>query len=58
MAKSLDAPGSAIALGGDGFHDWPSAGLLLLHGLERTVRSHYAQGLFGEAAWRRWALIS
>ncbi len=28
--------------------------LLLLHGLEGTVRSHYAQGLLGEAARRRW----
>lgn len=29
--------------------------LLLLHGLEGTVRSHYAQGLLGEAARRGWA---
>jgi uncharacterized protein len=28
--------------------------LLLLHGLEGTVRSHYAQGLLNEAARRRW----
>ncbi|MBA3467713.1 MAG: alpha/beta fold hydrolase [Gemmatimonadaceae bacterium] len=28
--------------------------LLLLHGLEGTVRSHYAQGLLGEAARRKW----
>jgi uncharacterized protein len=29
--------------------------LMLLHGLEGTVRSHYAQGLLGEAARRGWA---
>lgn len=29
--------------------------LLLLHGLEGTVRSHYAQGLLNEAARRGWA---
>ena len=29
--------------------------LILLHGLEGTVRSHYAQGLLGEASRRRWA---
>lgn len=29
--------------------------LLLLHGLEGTVRSHYAQGLLAEAARRGWA---
>lgn len=29
--------------------------LILLHGLEGTVRSHYAQGLLGEAARRGWA---
>lgn len=28
--------------------------LLVLHGLEGTVRSHYAQGLLGEAARRKW----
>jgi predicted alpha/beta-fold hydrolase len=28
--------------------------LLLLHGLEGTVRSHYAQGLLNEAARREW----
>src|SRR4051812_40067368 len=28
--------------------------LLLLHGLEGTVRSHYAQGLLNEAARRGW----
>ena len=28
--------------------------VLLLHGLEGTVRSHYAQGLLNEAARRRW----
>ncbi len=28
--------------------------VLLLHGLEGTVRSHYAQGLLSEAARRRW----
>src|SRR5215211_3777831 len=29
--------------------------LLILHGLEGTVRSHYAQGLMAEAARRGWA---
>ena len=29
--------------------------LVLLHGLEGTIRSHYAQGLLGEAARRGWA---
>ena len=29
--------------------------LILLHGLEGTIRSHYAQGLLGEAARRGWA---
>lgn len=29
--------------------------LILLHGLEGTARSHYAQGLLGEAARRGWA---
>ena len=29
--------------------------MLLLHGLEGTIRSHYAQGLLGEAARRGWA---
>jgi predicted alpha/beta-fold hydrolase len=29
--------------------------LLLLHGLEGTIRSHYAQGLLNEAARRGWA---
>jgi len=29
--------------------------LILLHGLEGTVRSHYAQGLLGEASRRGWA---
>lgn len=29
--------------------------LLLLHGLEGSARSHYAQGLLGEAARRGWA---
>jgi predicted alpha/beta-fold hydrolase len=29
--------------------------LVLLHGLEGTVRSHYAQGLLGEARRRGWA---
>jgi len=29
--------------------------LVLLHGLEGTVRSHYAQGLLGEAKRRGWA---
>ena len=29
--------------------------LVLLHGLEGTVRSHYAQGLLGEAARRGWS---
>lgn len=29
--------------------------VILLHGLEGTVRSHYAQGLLGEAARRGWA---
>lgn len=29
--------------------------LLILHGLEGTVRSHYAQGLLAEAARRGWA---
>ncbi|HYS69010.1 MAG TPA: hypothetical protein VEM14_02135, partial [Gemmatimonadaceae bacterium] len=28
--------------------------VLLLHGLEGTVRSHYAQGLLNEAARRGW----
>ena len=28
--------------------------LLLLHGLEGTVRSHYAQALLNEAARREW----
>jgi predicted alpha/beta-fold hydrolase len=28
--------------------------VLLLHGLEGTVRSHYAQGLLNEAARRKW----
>jgi uncharacterized protein len=28
--------------------------VLLLHGLEGTIRSHYAQGLLNEAARRRW----
>ena len=34
-------------------HDAPR--LLILHGLEGTVRSHYAQGLLSEAARRGWA---
>jgi predicted alpha/beta-fold hydrolase len=34
-------------------HDVPR--LLILHGLEGTVRSHYAQGLLGEARKRGWA---
>lgn len=29
--------------------------LILLHGLEGTIRSHYAQGLLAEAARRGWA---
>lgn len=29
--------------------------LLILHGLEGTIRSHYAQGLLSEAQKRRWA---
>lgn len=29
--------------------------VVLLHGLEGTVRSHYAQGLLGEAARRGWS---
>jgi uncharacterized protein len=29
--------------------------LLILHGLEGTIRSHYAQGLLGEARSRGWA---
>src|SRR5262249_23107076 len=29
--------------------------LVILHGLEGTPRSHYARGLFLEAAQRRWA---
>ncbi len=29
--------------------------LILLHGLEGTIRSHYAQGLLGEAVRRGWA---
>lgn len=29
--------------------------LLVLHGLEGTIRSHYAQGLLGEARRRGWA---
>jgi predicted alpha/beta-fold hydrolase len=29
--------------------------LLVLHGLEGTIRSHYAQGLLNEAAQRGWA---
>lgn len=29
--------------------------LLILHGLEGTIRSHYAQGLLGEARNRGWA---
>jgi len=29
--------------------------LLILHGLEGTIRSHYAQGLLGEARRRGWA---
>jgi predicted alpha/beta-fold hydrolase len=28
--------------------------LLLLHGLEGTIRSHYIQGLLGEASRRKW----
>jgi predicted alpha/beta-fold hydrolase len=41
-------------------HRLPSADqhaprLLILHGLEGTVRSHYAQGLLAEAARREWA---
>ncbi len=32
-----------------------AARLLLLHGLEGTIRSQYAQGLLGEARMRRWA---
>ncbi|HYU52088.1 MAG TPA: hypothetical protein VEK37_04055, partial [Gemmatimonadaceae bacterium] len=28
--------------------------LLILHGLEGTVRSHYAQGLLNEAVRREW----
>ncbi len=41
-------------------HRLPSAAqdaprLLILHGLEGTVRSHYAQGLLAEAARRGWA---
>ena len=35
--------------------DRGSPRLLLLHGLEGTVRSHYAQGLLNEAARRGWA---
>ena len=30
--------------------------LLLLHGLEGTARSHYAQGMFGEARRRGWGM--
>jgi uncharacterized protein len=30
--------------------------LLLLHGLEGGMRSHYAQGMFGEARRRGWAM--
>jgi uncharacterized protein len=37
----------------DGPADAPR--LLLLHGLEGTVRSHYVAGFFGEAARRGWA---
>jgi len=33
----------------------PSGRLLLLHGLEGTVRSHYAQGLLFQARRRGWA---
>jgi predicted alpha/beta-fold hydrolase len=33
-------------------HDAPR--LLILHGLEGTIRSHYAQGLLNEAARRGW----
>ena len=33
----------------------PSARLLVLHGLEGTIRSHYAQALLGEAHRRGWA---
>src|SRR5687767_4703023 len=35
-------------------HD-TSPRLILLHGLEGTVWSHYAQGLLGEAARRGWS---
>lgn len=34
--------------------DQKACRLLLLHGLEGTVRSHYAQGLLNEAARRGW----
>jgi uncharacterized protein len=33
----------------------PSARLVVLHGLEGTIRSHYAQGLLSEACSRGWA---
>ena len=33
----------------------PAARLLVLHGLEGTIRSHYAQALLGEAHTRGWA---
>jgi len=33
----------------------PAARLLVLHGLEGTIRSHYAQALLGEARTRGWA---
>lgn len=33
----------------------PTARLLVLHGLEGTIRSHYAQALLGEARVRGWA---
>src|ERR1700737_4445671 len=34
--------------------DRGAARVLLLHGLEGTIRSHYAQGLLNEAARRKW----
>lgn len=33
----------------------PTARLVVLHGLEGTIRSHYAQGLLSEACSRGWA---
>jgi predicted alpha/beta-fold hydrolase len=45
----LHRTGAAIAAPGHG------ARLLVLHGLEGTIRSHYLQGILGEAARRGWS---